>query len=217
MSRKRSSTILVIVGIAIIGAAMLPMAKASSCCPSHGETNKMTFAKADTGHDHAKMSMKRHVEAEPLSLEKLYPGHFPMVLQSIDKAVKAIELGDKKTALAELAKAKRMFAAIDQAIGKLVKPEFVNAKCPIMGSPINPDKVAKNLIREYKGQEIAFCCGGCPASWDKLSNAAKDAKLLKVQPAPQEVWTCSMHPQIKQSKPGSCPLCSMRLIKASTK
>lgn len=187
MSKKQTSTIFVIVGIAIITIAMLPAAKASSCCPGDGEKNKMTFAKADTGHgnhaNHAKMSMKSHVKAAPLSLEKLYPGHFPMVSQAIDKALRAIELGDTKTALAELAKAKRMFAAIDQAISKLVKPEFANIKCPIMGSPINPDKVGKNLIRAYKGQKIAFCCGGCPASWDKLSAANKHAKLLKVLPA----------------------------------
>jgi len=25
-------------------------------------------------------------------------------------------------------------------------------------------------------------------------------------------WTCSMHPQIKQDKPGDCPICGMDLI-----
>ncbi len=27
-----------------------------------------------------------------------------------------------------------------------------------------------------------------------------------------QVWTCSMHPQIKQDKPGQCPICAMDLI-----
>tara|TARA_R110001583_G_scaffold8896_1_gene41946 strand:- start:29957 stop:31762 length:1806 start_codon:yes stop_codon:yes gene_type:complete len=27
-----------------------------------------------------------------------------------------------------------------------------------------------------------------------------------------ETWTCSMHPQIKQDKPGKCPICAMNLI-----
>jgi Cu(I)/Ag(I) efflux system membrane fusion protein len=27
-----------------------------------------------------------------------------------------------------------------------------------------------------------------------------------------EVWTCSMHPQIRQAKPGKCPICGMDLI-----
>ena len=30
----------------------------------------------------------------------------------------------------------------------------------------------------------------------------------------EEVWTCSMHPQIRQSEPGSCPICGMDLIRA---
>ena len=30
--------------------------------------------------------------------------------------------------------------------------------------------------------------------------------------AKEEIWTCSMHPQIRQSEPGNCPLCGMELI-----
>ncbi|MBT8236017.1 MAG: efflux RND transporter periplasmic adaptor subunit [Bacteroidia bacterium] len=30
----------------------------------------------------------------------------------------------------------------------------------------------------------------------------------------EEVWTCSMHPQIRQPEPGSCPICGMDLILA---
>ena len=28
----------------------------------------------------------------------------------------------------------------------------------------------------------------------------------------QEIWTCSMHPQIRRNEPGSCPICGMDLI-----
>ena len=28
-------------------------------------------------------------------------------------------------------------------------------------------------------------------------------------------WTCSMHPQIRQSRPGSCPICGMDLVRAT--
>jgi Cu(I)/Ag(I) efflux system membrane fusion protein len=34
----------------------------------------------------------------------------------------------------------------------------------------------------------------------------------KVSKQQAEVWTCSMHPQIKQPEPGQCPLCGMDLI-----
>jgi len=30
----------------------------------------------------------------------------------------------------------------------------------------------------------------------------------------ETIWTCSMHPQIRQSKPGNCPICGMELIPA---
>ncbi len=31
-----------------------------------------------------------------------------------------------------------------------------------------------------------------------------------------QIWTCSMHPQIKQDKPGQCPICGMDLIPLET-
>ncbi len=34
--------------------------------------------------------------------------------------------------------------------------------------------------------------------------------------AESTVWTCSMHPQIRQDKPGNCPICGMELIPLST-
>lgn len=32
----------------------------------------------------------------------------------------------------------------------------------------------------------------------------------------QEVWTCSMHPSVRSDQPGSCPICGMDLIRASS-
>ncbi len=145
------------------------------------------MAYASSGHEQKpKMDMKKPVIAKILSLEKIHSGHLPMLSQSIDKAIKAVEAGNKEIALAELHKAQKMLATIKKSIGKHVKPKFANVRCPIMGSLINPDKVAKNLIRDYKNQKIAFCCGGCPIQWDKLTDAEKDAKLAKVKPKPVE-------------------------------
>ena len=42
------------------------------------------------------------------------------------------------------------------------------------------------------------------------------AKGSDIHPAAQaEIWTCSMHPQIRQPKPGQCPICGMDLILAA--
>lgn len=32
----------------------------------------------------------------------------------------------------------------------------------------------------------------------------------------QQIWTCSMHPQIRQTEPGKCPICKMELIPLET-
>jgi hypothetical protein len=138
------------------------------------------------------MDMKESDAAKTLSLEKIYSGHFPVVAKSMYKVVKAVESGDKETALAELDKVRKMLTAIHEAIGKHLKPKIVNTRCPIMGSPVKVDKVAKNLIRDYKGQQIAFCCAGCPSAWDKLSDDEKTVKLAQ-SVTPDKHTSHSMH------------------------
>lgn len=41
---------------------------------------------------------------------------------------------------------------------------------------------------------------------------SKDAPHQHETPSEHTLYTCSMHPQIKRSKPGKCPICSMSLI-----
>ena len=58
---------------------------------------------------------------------------------------------------------------------------FVNTACPIMNAnKIDPAKVSTDLIREFKGGKVAFCCGGCPSKWDALSDEEKSAKLASL-------------------------------------
>lgn len=57
--------------------------------------------------------------------------------------------------------------------------KVINARCPIMGTKIDPNNVPANLTREFKGQEVGFCCGSCPPAWDKLSDQQKQEKLEK--------------------------------------
>ena len=159
MGKTRLVTVVGVISIVLIAAVSIPLAP----------------AKAKGGHgNHGKMDM-----------ETKHSKHLSMLSKSIEKAIKAVEAGNKAAALAELHKAQKMLASIKKGTGKHVKSKFANVRCPIMvGSRINPDKVAKNLIRDYKGQKIAFCCGGCPATWDKLTDMEKNAKLAKVKPKP---------------------------------
>jgi hypothetical protein len=131
---------------------------------------------AGTNHDH-----KGHGD-KALTLSRIHSQKLPELSQSIDKALKAIESEDYKKASAELRKVQKMITLINEAIGKHVKPKFANVSCPIMSLPIKAGKVTKNLIREYKGQKVAFCCAGCPVKWDKLTDNEKDAKLAEAKP-----------------------------------
>lgn len=45
----------------------------------------------------------------------------------------------------------------------------------------------------------------------KPEEASNSEKHDHTEPK-QEVWTCSMHPQIRQPEPGQCPICGMDLI-----
>ena len=46
-------------------------------------------------------------------------------------------------------------------------------------------------------------------SWE-AENA--DEHLHDTELAEETIWTCSMHPQIRQPEPGDCPICGMDLI-----
>jgi len=169
MSKRKLATIIVVVGAVCIAA---------------------------TGVGHALAQVGAHqsaVSKNATSLEKLHAEHLPVVMASVKKAAEAVESGDKKAALIELRKAQMVLTIIHSDLGKHIKPQFANNRCPIMNSPIKTEKVAKSLIRDYKGQKIAFCCAGCPAAWDKLSEARKQAKLAKVKPAPMQMHSEHKH------------------------
>lgn len=44
------------------------------------------------------------------------------------------------------------------------------------------------------------------------SNTHDDHEHVKTEINSETVWTCSMHPQIRQNEPGDCPICGMDLI-----
>lgn len=44
------------------------------------------------------------------------------------------------------------------------------------------------------------------------SNSHDDHEHVKTEINGEPVWTCSMHPQIRQNEPGDCPICGMDLI-----
>ena len=83
-------------------------------------------------------------------------------------------------------------------------------KDPVCGMTVDPLKTAHKA--EHDGEAYFFCSAGCSAKF-----IADPAKYLKPEPRQAEkvpagaIYTCPMHPQIRQIGPGSCPICGMAL------
>jgi hypothetical protein len=54
------------------------------------------------------------------------------------------------------------------------KSGAVNTMCPIGGHEVDT-----TVVRQWKGETIAFCCDNCTAKWDKMADSEKDG-VLKV-------------------------------------
>jgi Cu+-exporting ATPase len=79
---------------------------------------------------------------------------------------------------------------------------------PICGMTVDPH-TAKHRA-EYRGHTYYFCSAGCRT---KFANDPQKY-LGKREPEPVAegtVYTCPMHPEIRQVGPGSCPICGMAL------
>src|SRR5579863_4931481 len=80
---------------------------------------------------------------------------------------------------------------------------------PVCGMTVDPAKTPHR--HDYRRQTYYFCSAGCRGKF-----AADPEKYLEkrpASPAPSEgtIYTCPMHPQIRQTGPGSCPICGMAL------
>ncbi|MHC4186150.1 MAG: heavy metal-binding domain-containing protein [Planctomycetota bacterium] len=49
-----------------------------------------------------------------------------------------------------------------------------------------------------------------------LGGTSPPTQTDETQPTVAQAWTCSMHPQIRQPKPGKCPICFMDLVPVSS-
>jgi Cu+-exporting ATPase len=81
---------------------------------------------------------------------------------------------------------------------------------PVCGMQVDP-AASKHRV-DHAGMTFHFCSAGCRTKFE-----ADPARYLKPQRAPPPpvrsgtVYTCPMHPQIRQDGPGNCPICGMIL------
>lgn len=68
------------------------------------------------------------------------------------------------------------------------------------------------IIRRKQVRYTLFALGGFLIGWLIFSPSNHEGHHPDLVQDEKGVWTCSMHPQIRQDKPGQCPLCGMDLI-----
>ena len=89
-------------------------------------------------------------------------------------------------------------------------------KDPVCGMTVTPD--SKHAL-QHAGRRVYFCSAGCKAKFaadpDKYSTAPAAVyapPTLVPEPAVAgTVYTCPMHPEVRQDHPGACPKCGMAL------
>lgn len=81
---------------------------------------------------------------------------------------------------------------------------------PVCGMTVDP--ATSKHHHTHHGETFHFCSAGCRTKF-----AADPAKYLAREKAPEPempagtIYTCPMHPEIRQVGPGSCPICGMAL------
>lgn len=83
-----------------------------------------------------------------------------------------------------------------------------NAKDPVCGMDVDPHETKHRA--EHQGKTWYFCSGGCR---EKFEKDPKQYLGDKPQPKadPDAIYTCPMHPEVRQKGPGDCPECGMAL------
>jgi Cu+-exporting ATPase len=85
---------------------------------------------------------------------------------------------------------------------------------PVCHMEVEPGPAA--LRHDHGGRSYFFCSEGClerfAADPDRfLRPAAPAGAPRRAEPTSYQIYTCPMHPEVRQSGPGTCPICGMAL------
>ncbi len=86
-----------------------------------------------------------------------------------------------------------------------------SVKDPVCGMSVDP-ATAKHHA-QHEGQDYYFCSNGCRTKFEAdPPKYLAPAETRVAEPMPEgTIYTCPMHPEIRQEGPGSCPICGMAL------
>lgn len=79
---------------------------------------------------------------------------------------------------------------------------------PVCGMSVDP-RTAKHRA-EHRGHSYYFCSAGCRTKF--VNDPQKYLGNRELESVPEgTIYTCPMHPEIRQVGPGTCPICGMAL------
>ncbi|WP_409999025.1 heavy metal translocating P-type ATPase [Bradyrhizobium sp. SZCCHNRI2007] len=79
---------------------------------------------------------------------------------------------------------------------------------PVCGMSVDP-ATSKHRF-EHQGQTFHFCSAGCRTKFAADPDKYRGEREPPAMPA-GTIYTCPMHPEIRQVGPGTCPICGMAL------
>jgi Cu+-exporting ATPase len=80
---------------------------------------------------------------------------------------------------------------------------------PVCGMTIDPATSRHRF--DHRGETFHFCSAGCRTKFAADPQKYLDNNKRKAAAPEDTIYTCPMHPQIRQVGPGSCPICGMAL------
>ena len=82
-------------------------------------------------------------------------------------------------------------------------------KDPVCGMSVDPTATAHRA--SHDGQDYFFCSAGCRTKFIGDPMRYLNPPVEAEPAVPGAIYTCPMHPEIRQEGPGSCPICGMAL------
>jgi Cu+-exporting ATPase len=96
--------------------------------------------------------------------------------------------------------------------GHLHSAASAQARDPVCGMAVDPHATAHR--HTFHGRTYYFCSAACQGKFaaDPVKYLAPDPGKVTPPHVPEgAIYTCPMHPEIRQPSPGNCPICGMAL------
>ncbi|MGA0601811.1 heavy metal translocating P-type ATPase [Caulobacter sp. KR2-114] len=87
--------------------------------------------------------------------------------------------------------------------------EVATARDPVCGMTVRLD--AGKPSAEHDGRTFHFCCEGCRTKFTADPDRYLSPRAPEPPPPAGTIYTCPMHPEVRQVGPGACPKCGMAL------